>query len=124
VKDGPLLDQAQRSLRANAADDQLPAQVKLGLLALMFSVEVRGLVVLIEHPDHNTEERRDDRHASVYNGELPGSVQHMDQWRGCNACASSAAFISSTAHDRRASLPPRMTCLYGLRTSDQLTLYS
>jgi hypothetical protein len=30
----------------------------------MLGVEVRGLVVLIEHPDHDTEERRDDRHAS------------------------------------------------------------
>jgi len=52
-----------------------PRRSKLGLLALMLSVEVRGFVVLVEHPDHDTEERRDDRHASVYSAELPRSVQ-------------------------------------------------
>jgi len=47
VGKGPLLDEAPRGLRADIADDQLPAQVKLGLLALMLSVEVCGLVVLV-----------------------------------------------------------------------------
>ena len=44
------------------------------LLALMFGMEVCGLVVLIEHPDHDTEEGRDDRHTSDYSGELPMSL--------------------------------------------------
>jgi hypothetical protein len=47
VEDCPLLDKAQGCLRTDVADNQLPAQVKLGLLALMLSVEVGGLVVLV-----------------------------------------------------------------------------
>ena len=74
MEDSPLLDQAQRGLRANIADDYVAAQVELGLLALMFGMEVCGLVVLIEHPDHDTEEGRDDRHTSDYSGELPMSL--------------------------------------------------
>lgn len=63
VKAGPLLDQAEGSLRPDVADDQLPTQVKLRLLTLMLSMEVGGLVVLVEHADHDAKKRRDDRHA-------------------------------------------------------------
>ncbi len=71
-----MLDEAQCSLRPDVADDQLPAQVKLDLLALTLRVEVRGLMVLVEHADHDTKKRRDDRHASIYIGVPPRSVQH------------------------------------------------
>jgi hypothetical protein len=33
---------------------------------LVLSMEVGGLMLLVEHPDHNPEERRDDGHAPVY----------------------------------------------------------
>ena len=42
MKAGPLLYQAEGSLRSDVADDQLPTQVKLRLLALMLSMEVGG----------------------------------------------------------------------------------
>ena len=42
MKAGPLLYQAEGSLRPDVADDQLPTQVKLRLLALMLTMEVGG----------------------------------------------------------------------------------
>jgi hypothetical protein len=47
----------------------------------MLGVEMCGLVFLVEHPDHDSEKRRDDRHVSQYSvvcrtaavdSELPG----------------------------------------------------
>ena len=62
VQYGPLTNQPQRSLRLNVAGSHLPAEIERRILALMLGVEVRGFVLLVEHPNHDSEENGDDRH--------------------------------------------------------------
>ena len=40
----------------------LPAEIERRILALMLGMEVRGFVLLVEHPNHDSEENGDDRH--------------------------------------------------------------
>ncbi len=58
-------DKAQRCSRLDISDDHLSVQIELGLLALVLRMEVRRLMLLVEHPDEDSEERRDNRHVSA-----------------------------------------------------------
>ena len=58
----PIPDKAERRPRLDIPDDHLTVQVELPLLALMLGMEVRWLMLPVEHPNDNPEEHRDDRH--------------------------------------------------------------
>ena len=51
----PLPDQAPSRLGANGADGHPTGEVKLGSLSLVLSMKVRRLVLVIEHPDYDSE---------------------------------------------------------------------
>ncbi len=61
----PLPDQAPSRLRTNVADYHSTSEVKLASLSLVFSVKVRRLVLVVEHPDYDPEKYRDCRHPVV-----------------------------------------------------------
>ncbi len=63
VGDRRTPDQGTRRPRPDVTRDDFPIEAALGLLALMLRVEMRRLVLPIEHPNDDCEERRDDRHA-------------------------------------------------------------
>jgi hypothetical protein len=44
------------------ASQDLTVETDAGALALVLGVEMDGLVLSVEHPDHNAKERGDDRH--------------------------------------------------------------
>ncbi len=62
-RDSPSPDQSTRRPRPDVTSDDFPVEVALGLLALILCVEMRRLMLLIEHPNDDSEERRDNRHA-------------------------------------------------------------
>ena len=47
----------------NVPSYHLAIETKLRLLTLILCMEVRRLVLPVEHPNHNPEESRNDRHA-------------------------------------------------------------
>ena len=59
----PLSDQAPSCLGTNGADHHPTSEVKLGSLSLVLSMKMRRLVLVVEHPDDNTEKYRDGWHA-------------------------------------------------------------
>ncbi len=63
MQDGPSPEERPGGPRANIACYDPPVQVTFRLLALILGVEVGRLVFLVEHPNDNPEERRNDRHA-------------------------------------------------------------
>jgi len=66
VQRRPLANQPHGGLGLDASRQYLPLEVELGLLSLMLRMEVRRLMLFVEHPNHNPEERRDDRHIVEY----------------------------------------------------------
>jgi len=44
----------------------MAVEIEFAVLRLMFRVEVPRLVLSVGHPDHDSEEDRDDRHAREY----------------------------------------------------------
>ena len=64
VLNGPLPNQALRHGRSNVTSDRPAVEVKGCLLPLVLRVEVWWPMLLVEHPDHDPEERGDDRHTS------------------------------------------------------------
>ena len=62
----PVPNQLQRGLRRNVPDEHAPVEVELAVLTLVLCVEVRRLVLPVEHPDDDSEEDGDDRHAAEY----------------------------------------------------------
>jgi hypothetical protein len=65
VRNRPSPNQSTRRPRPDVTRDDFPVEVTPGLSALMLRVEMGRLVLLIEHPNHDSEERRDDRHVLV-----------------------------------------------------------
>jgi hypothetical protein len=62
VQGRPGLDVSPGSSRPDASRQQLPVKGKRGLVARMFCVEVGHSMLLVEHPNHDPEESRYDRH--------------------------------------------------------------
>src|SRR5437763_16181124 len=58
----PLANPPQRTLRSDAASPQLALEVERRVVTLMLSMEMRRLMFLVEHSDHNPKEYGDDRH--------------------------------------------------------------
>jgi hypothetical protein len=72
VLDGPLPNQSLRYARPQVTSQQLSGKVERGLLALLLRVEMRRPMLLVEHANHDPEERADDRHTlGVYAVSLP-----------------------------------------------------
>ena len=67
----PFSNEATSRPRRDVANEKLTREIELGLLTLMLSVKVGGLVVLVVHPDNDAEEMRDDRHQSSLPPQLP-----------------------------------------------------
>ncbi len=63
MKDGPFSDQSQRRPRLNISHGHLASEIELALLALMFGVKMQRFVFLVVHPDDDSKEHRNDRHA-------------------------------------------------------------
>jgi hypothetical protein len=55
MQDGPIPNEPKRRSGANLTDHQLAIEVELGLLALMVRVEMRWLMLPVEHPDGDPE---------------------------------------------------------------------
>ena len=60
----PLPDEAPRRTRMDVSNDHFPVKIELPLLALVLGVEVSRLMLAVEHSNDDSEEDRDDRHAS------------------------------------------------------------
>ena len=52
----PGSDLTQSSAGRDLAGDQLTVEIELGLLTAVLRMEMRGLVLLVVHPDHHAEE--------------------------------------------------------------------
>ena len=59
----PQLNELTRRLGINATGNLPAVETELRLLTLILCMEVRRLVLPLEHPNHNPEESRNDRHA-------------------------------------------------------------
>src|SRR5712692_3301520 len=62
MQDCPLANQPQRRRRLDVAHEHSTAEVKLALLALVLGVKVRRVMLLVKHPNDDSEEDRDDRY--------------------------------------------------------------
>ncbi len=60
---GSLLDEATSGLRIDVPGYHLATEIKLRLLTLVLGMEVRRLMLPVEHTNHDSKESRDDRHA-------------------------------------------------------------
>jgi len=58
----PRANSLARLPRPNLACDERAAEIELGLLPGVLGMKVRRLMLFVEHPDHNSKERRNDRH--------------------------------------------------------------
>ena len=65
MKGRPLLDETARGPGAERPCQRFAVEQKGRLLPLVFRVEVRHAMLLVEHPDDNAEEDRDDRHPPI-----------------------------------------------------------
>ena len=66
MQDRPLANKPQRRSGLDVAHKHFTAEVELALLALMFSVKMGGFVLLVKHPNDDSEEDRDYRHGPQY----------------------------------------------------------
>jgi hypothetical protein len=62
MKPSPFVDQPQGGPRADRTRENFAVEGQSGLLPLILGMKVRHTVLLVEHPDHDPEEGRDDRH--------------------------------------------------------------
>jgi len=62
----PVADEASRCTGADLTSQHVAGEQKRSLLTLLVRMEVSRLVLLVVHPDHDSEEGRDDRHKGVY----------------------------------------------------------
>lgn len=51
----PLPDQSSSCLGTNVADYHPTGEIKLGSLSLIFGMKVHRLVLIVEHPDYDSE---------------------------------------------------------------------
>ena len=58
----PLADQPPSVGRLDLASKNLTVETEAGPLPLVLGMEMDGLVLPIEHPDHDAKKGRDDRH--------------------------------------------------------------
>src|SRR5207244_902341 len=76
----PLLDEATSGLGIDVSGYHLAIEIKLRLLTLVLGMEVRRLMLPVEHTNHDSKESRDDRHAIKFtatcktSGEAPITV--------------------------------------------------
>ena len=62
---GPLTNQLTSSHRGYLAYDNLAVERHQRILAGVFRVKVRRIMIIEVHSDDDTEERRDDRHGRI-----------------------------------------------------------
>jgi hypothetical protein len=62
----PPPDESARGPRLDVAGDQIPIEVEFSLLTLVLGVEVSWLMLNVEHPNCDSEKRRDNRQLKVY----------------------------------------------------------
>jgi len=62
VEGRSLLNESAGPCGRDDARDDIPGETERGLVALVLGVEVRRIVLLIEHPNHDPIECGNDRH--------------------------------------------------------------
>jgi hypothetical protein len=58
----PVLNETARGFRRDFASEEMPIEVKSGVLTLMFGVEMGRTMIAIEHPNDYAEKSRYDWH--------------------------------------------------------------
>lgn len=71
--EGPLGHELQRHSRHSPLNDSKSRDLNSGLMLRVSDVEVRGLVVIEIHADHNPEEPADLRHERLRGGKSAGT---------------------------------------------------
>jgi hypothetical protein len=62
VQINPFTNQPQSGLRSEITQKDISPKIKHGFPALIFHMHVRGIVLVIIHPDYDTKEHGYDRH--------------------------------------------------------------
>src|SRR2546427_9538327 len=107
----PFLDQANRGPGLDSTGQWVSVEGEGGLLPLVLRVEVWQSVLAVEHPDHDAEENRDDRHVPILLSPAPPpNVQVQPRpWRPKGGRARLEPVVSShSGHKSSASMISEM----------------
>jgi len=66
MKPRPLPNEAERRLRGNVPNDHVAVEIELAVLTLMLRMEMRRLMLPVEHADNDPEEDSDNWHTVEY----------------------------------------------------------